>query len=317
MTTIGNSNFSYEVSGTDWGQLPSEWVYQEATAVAVDSKDNAYVFNRGEHSIIVLSKEGKFLRSFGEGVFNFPHGISVGPDDSIYCVDAGDHTIRKFDNDGKPLMTLGEKDNPSLPMSGKPFNSPTHIAVDHRNGNFYVSDGYSNARVHKFSPDGKLLFSWGESGTDPGKFNIVHNIAVDLNGWVYVADRENRRTQVFNDKGEYETQWVNLSRTGAICVDPSGNGLIYVGEYFGGISSNKTGLNIGPRITVFNNNGKIMARLSNQPYGDESGRFYAPHGIAVDSHGDIYVAEVSWTEFGKSMDPPRILRSLQKLVRTR
>ena len=133
MTTIGNSNFSYEVSGTDWGQLPSEWVYQEATAVAVDSKDNAYVFNRGEHSIIVLSKEGKFLRSFGEGDFNFPHGISVGPDDSIYCVDAGDHTIRKFDNDGKPLMTLGEKDNPSLPMSGKPFNSPTHIAVDHRN----------------------------------------------------------------------------------------------------------------------------------------------------------------------------------------
>ena len=314
---LGNARFSYEVSGADWGRLPEGWGYKEATAVAVDSKDNAYVFNRGGHPVIVLDKEGNFLRSFGEGTFSFPHGIAIGADDSVYCADARDHTVRKVSPDGELLMTLGEKDNPSPAIGGEPFNRPTHLAEDPRNGDLYVSDGYGNARVHKFSPDGKLLLSWGESGTAPGQFNIVHNIAVDGDGWVYIADRENRRIQVFDSRGKYEAQWVNLSRAAGVCVGPGGDGLIYVGEYFAGQSSNATGMNLGPRITVFDANGNVMARLSDQPRGDEPGRFYAPHGIAVDSRGDIYVAEVGWTEVGRHMDPPRELRSLQKLVRQR
>ena len=317
MATLGSGEFTYDVSGDDWGSLPDGWTYKEATAVAVDASDNVYVFNRGGHPIIVFDSDGKFLRSWGEGVFTNPHGVAVGPDESVYCIDASDHTVRKYTLEGKLLMTLGTEGKGTPPMSGDPFSRPTHVAVDPRNGDFYVSDGYSNARIHKYSPDGRHLFSWGESGTDPGHFNVVHNVAADRDGWVYVADRENRRIQVFDPDGKYETQWVNLSRAAGVCVDPRGEQLVYVGEYFAGQTLNANGTRLGPRVTVFDTSGNVLARLSDQPASDEAGRFYAPHGLAVDSRGDIYVAEVSWAEYGVYMDPPTELRSMQKLVRVR
>ena len=112
-------------------------------------------------------------------------------------------------------------------MSGNPFNRCTHVAIDPRNGDFYVSDGYGNARVHKYTPDGRLLFSWGESGTDPGQFNIAHNIATDRDGWVYVADRENHRVQVFDGDGRYETQWNNMHRPCGLCAGSGRQPLFY------------------------------------------------------------------------------------------
>ena len=314
---LGENGFSYRVSGKDWGNLPKGWTYREATAVDVDSKDQVYVFNRGTSPVIVFDRDGNIVRTWGKGIFANPHGITIGPDDSVYCVDNGDSTVRKFTLDGKLLMTLGTANSPSPKMSGEPFSVPTHVAVDKRTGEFYVGDGYSNARVHKYSPDGKLLFSWGDSGTSEGQFNIVHNLVVDKDGWVYVADRENHRVQVFDSKGRYETQWVNLSRAATICIDDrSGEELFYVGEYFAGIRTNDTGTDLGPRVTILNKQGRILARVGRESYGDQAGRFYSPHGIAVDSHGDIYVAEVSWSDYGSKIDPPRELRSMQKLVRT-
>ena len=232
MVTLGNEDYSYETSGEDWGNLPENWTYKEATAVAVDEKDNVYVFNRGTHAMVVLDPDGNVRRTWGDGIFGNPHGVTIGPDGMVYCVDNGDHTVRKFTPDGKLLLTLGEANKPSPAMSGIPFNLPTHSAVDPRDGGLYVTDGYANARVHKFSPDGKHLFSWGESGTGPGQFNIVHNIIVDKDGWVYIADRENHRIQVFNPNGKYETQWVNLSRAACICFDMKDEPLIYVGGIF-------------------------------------------------------------------------------------
>ena len=313
MALLGSGSLRYEVSGEDWGNLPEGWTYKEATAVAVDSKDNVYVFNRGTQPMVVFDRDGNFLRAWGGDIFTLAHGVSVGPDDSIYCTDSGDHTVRKMSPEGEVLLTLGTKGQPAPPMSGRPLCRPTHLAVDRRNGDLFVSDGYSNARVHHYTPDGELVGSWGESGTGPGQMNIVHNIAIDDDGWIYVADRENRRIQVFDTEGNLEAQWANLSRAATVCVDHQG--LVYVGEYYAGIGSNVLGTDLGPRVTIFDTQGNVQAKLGRESYGDQPGRFYAPHGISVDSRGDIYVAEVSWAEYGMHMDPPKVLRSLQKLVK--
>jgi DNA-binding beta-propeller fold protein YncE len=314
MAILGGGDFTFELSGDDWGELPEGWTYADATAVAVDSSDNVYVFNRGGHPVIVYDSAGRFLRSWGEDIFTNPHGIAVGPDDSIYCVDSADHTVRKFTTEGELLLTLGQKGDPARAMSGDPFRAPTHVAVDPRNSEILVSDGYGNARVHRFSPDGRLMESWGKSGTFPGHFNIVHNIAIDAAGRVYVADRDNRRIQVFDAEGNYQEQWANLSRAACVYVDTRGETLVYVGEYYGGGASNVEGRYLGPRVTVFDTKGNVVARLGEVSYGDEPGRFYAPHGIAVDSKGDIYVAEVSSAEFSVLM-PGKKFRSMQKLVK--
>jgi DNA-binding beta-propeller fold protein YncE len=199
-------------------------------------------------------------------------------------------------------------------MSGDPFNRCTHVAIDPRTGDFYVSDGYCNARVHKYAPDGKLLFSWGESGTDPGQFNIVHNIATDSEGWVYVADRENHRVQVFDPNGRFETQWVNMARPCGLYIDQATN-IAYVGELGVAIGPNAQALGVGPRISIYDTKGHLLARLGNQPEGEAPGQFIAPHGVCIDTRGDIYVGEVSWTHTGSRLNPPREIRSLQKLVK--
>jgi DNA-binding beta-propeller fold protein YncE len=168
--------------------------------------------------------------------------------------------------------------------------------------------------VHKYTPDGKLLFSWGDSGTDPGEFNIVHNIATDSAGWVYVADRENHRIQVFDPTGKFETQWVNMARPCGLYIDQASD-IAYVGELGVAIGSNAQANGVGPRISLYDTKGNVLARLGNKPEGEAPGQFIAPHGICIDSRGDIYLGEVSWTHTGSRLNPPRELRSLQKLVR--
>jgi hypothetical protein len=133
-----------------------------------------------------------------------------------------------------------------------------------------------------------------------------------------VADRENHRVQVFSSDGKFETQWVNLSRAAALDIDTSGDrDIVYVGEYFSGISSNDIGTGLGPRVTVMSTEGRVLARIGTQAYGSQVGRFFSPHGVAVDSKGDLYVAEVARTDYGVPWRVKQELRSLQKLVRIR
>ena len=314
MVAVGTAAYTYEVA-EGWGKLPDGWSFREAAAVGTDSSDNVYVFNRGEHPMIVFDREGNFLRSWGEGVFPRAHGVTMGPDDTIFCTDDGDHTVRKCKLDGTVLFTLGISGKPAPFMSGDPFNRCTHVAIDPTNGDLYVSDGYGNARVHKYSPDGKHLFSWGESGTGPGQFNIAHNICTDKDGWVYVADRENHRIQVFDSNGKFETQWINMARPCGLFIDQSGEQRVYVGELGAALGANNQAYGLGPRVSIMDTKGNVLARLGDGPEGEEPGQFIAPHGVCIDSRGDIYVGEVSWTHTGRHLDPPREVRSLQKLVR--
>ena len=135
------------------------------------------------------------------------------------------------------LLEIGVPGEPAPIYGGDPFNRCTHTALSPE-GDLYVADGYGNARVHKYSPNGKLQFSWGEPGTDPGAFNIVHNICCDEDGWVYVADRENHRVQVFDGKGKYHAQWNNLHRPCGLCMTRGRNPIAYIGESGPGMAVN-------------------------------------------------------------------------------
>jgi NHL repeat len=313
-TRFGCGDYRYEpVPG--WGQLPEGWSFKEAAAVAVDSQDRIYAFSRGEHPICVFDRDGNFLTSWGEGLFTRAHGLHMGPDDTLWCTDDGDHTVRKCACDGRVLMTIGLAAEPAPYMSGRPFNRCTHTALSPE-GDIFVSDGYGNAAVHKFSPEGKHLFSWGGSGTAPGQFNLPHNIGCDPDGWVYVADRESHQIQIFDGRtGRYETQWNNLHRPCALLLGKGSCPCCWVGELGPALEVNIRAPNLGPRISVLDNKGQVLSRFGS--LGDEApGTFIAPHGMAMDSRGDLYVAEVSYTAYTRTHEgrppPPGGVRTLQK-----
>ncbi len=297
-----------------WGTLPDGWSYREVAGVAVDSQDRAFVFNRGEHPIIVFDRDGRFVRSWGEGVIRRAHGITIDADDMVWLTDDLHHTVRKFTPEGKHLLTIGNPDSPAALHGGRPFNRPTHVAICPRTGYLFISDGYGNSRVHKYSPDGRHVMSWGEPGTDPGQFNLPHNLVTDRDGLVYVADRENHRVQIFDGEGRYQGQWNNLHRPCGLFADRA-HDLYFVGELGSGMPVNEKTPNLGPRVTVLDGKGQRVARFGGQFPSEKPGEFIAPHGLVVDSRGDVYVGEVSWTGYGQFLTPPRVMRSFQKFRR--
>ncbi len=311
-----------------WAQLPNGFSWQEVTAVATDSQDRVFVFNRGEHPVIVFDREGRFLRSWGEGVFARPHGITIGPDDMVYCTDDLDHTVRKFAPDGTLLMTLGTSGVPSntgatsidfrtIQHSGPPFYFPTNVALNSA-GEIYVTDGYGNARVHKFSADGQLLMSWGEPGTGPGQFRVPHGIAIDSHGAVFVADRENSRIQIFDADGEFIDERTDIARPCQVAFDSAGN--LFVAElgYRSGMwpgtfppSPDAT----GGRVSIFDPAGMLISQWGGGSNPTAPGDFFAPHDICVDSHGDLYVSEVVMSAGGNRGLVAADCHSLQKFKR--
>ena len=197
-----------------------------------------------------------------------------------------------------PSGAASPSTGPPPPPSGPP------------NGDWYVSDGYGNARIHVYSPAGEYKFSWGSPGIDPGEFMRPHNIAFDNNDRVYVVDREAHRVQIFDGDGSFITMWSNIHRPDAMVL---WGDHIYIGELngIGGFDSP----NMGHRVEVFDLDGKLVSRFGAADEGEGAGKFMAPHGIAVDSEGSLYVAEVSYTIVGSRLDPPRELQSISKYRR--
>ena len=315
---VGDGDYRYEQID-NWAKVPPGWSLHEVGAVGVDKQDNVYVFNRGEHPMMVFDRDGNFLRAWGEGLFPRAHGLHMAPDDTVFLTDDGDHSVRQCTLDGKVLLTLGTPGKPAPFMSGEPFHRCTHTALS-PNGDIYVSDGYGNARVHKYAPDGRKLMSWGESGTEPGQFNLVHNISCDPDGWVYVADRENHRIQVFDGNGRYETQFNNLHRPCGMFMPYCSCPICYVGE-------------LGPATRTNRNYPKSRAaavdhRQQGQPADahrraasrHRAAGLYGPaRALTVDSHGDIYVGEVSrtlWPQYFADQPIPDGVRACASCARS-
>ncbi len=257
----------------NWLLLPEAARFVEVAGVATDSRDRVYVFCRGKTPVLVFDREGRLQFSWGEGLFARPHGITIGPDDAVYITDDLDHTIRKFTPDGDLLLTFGtsgvasdtgatSQDFRSICRSGAPFHYPTNVALA-ADGSLYISDGYGNARVHKFSPDGRHLLSWGEPGALPGQFHLPHGIAVGPDGTVAVADRENSRLQFFSPDGRFLREWTQIARPCQVAIDTQG--IVYVAELgyragmWPGTVPPEPGAT-GGRVSIFDSGGELLAR---------------------------------------------------------
>lgn len=282
---VGSGEYRYErVEG--WAKYPPYFYFEkdliQPPDMATDSKDRVFIFKSGNHPVIILDRDGNFVSCWGEGRFRNPHGICIGLDDSVYLVDCQADVVEKYTPDGKLLMTLGWKRDWTRYTRGEPFNMPTAVAVG-PSGEILVSDGYANRRVHKFSPDGNLIKSWGEDGSGPGQFNTVHGVDVDRHGTIYVIDRENNhRIQVFTPEGEFVTQWTGFMWPKDLYIDRK-NDTVYICEgQCGGV--------IVPKVSIRDLKGNVLAAWSGRE-SQKKGVLEDPHGIWLDSHGDIYIAE--------------------------
>lgn len=308
---LGSGDYRYEELDS-WGQGPGDCAFREVPDLVVDAQDRVYLFTRDKHQVLVFAADGSFVTSWGQNLFTRPHGLTLGPDGNLYCVDDLGHCIRKCSTEGQLLATIGDPGQPAPRRSGTPFNQPTKVAFDPQTGDMFVADGYGNARVHRYSPDGSLLHSWGEYGSEPGQFNLVHSICVDAGGRVYIADRENHRVQIFDGQGNFLEQWNNLHRPCGLHIQ---DGLVYIGQLLTHLDVNADYPNLGACVSVHDLTGKQLARLGDARPGEGPGQFTTPHGLAVDSRGDLYVAEVSWSAYGSRLTPPRKVRSIRKLVK--
>ena len=278
MTTVGTGKYSYRLI-KDWAKLPAGQTFGQTSAIATDSQDRVYLFQRKDPPVVIFDREGNFIGSWGDGNFVSPHGFNI-TDDVVYLTDREGSVAMKYTLDGKPLQILGthgfysdtgcEGAGEVAPRAAGPFNFPTEV-VPAASGDLYVSDGYRNARVHRFSGDGSLISSWGEPGKGgPNQFHLPHSLVVGRDGRVYLCDRENSRVQVFSADGQYITMWTDMQRPLDISQDKEG--MFYISE--------RPEDGKPAQISVLDGEGRVLARWPSR----------SAHGSWVDAHGDIYLA---------------------------
>jgi peptidylamidoglycolate lyase len=287
---------------SDWPQLPVGYPLSQPSGIGVDISQHIFVFHRpgrrwkildeefpdsliSSNTILMLDRHtGKILDSWGANMFIMPHGLTVDKDNNVWVTDVGLHQVFKFSHDGKLLMKLGEARVPG--NDSLHFNRPTDVAIA-ADGSFYVSDGYRNSRVVKFSASGEYLFEWGRKGDKPGEFHIPHSIDIDSKGNVYVADRQNDRIQEFDAGGRFLKQWKNktFANLYAVRIDKR-NQHVFAVDYLILLDTIIKGSN----IMEFDQTGSLIARFGRS--GSYNGPLCRYHDIAVDNEGSIYVGDI-------------------------
>jgi DNA-binding beta-propeller fold protein YncE len=256
-------NWGPHLQGIQWG---------ETAGLTIDAKGRLYAFTRTGPPVVEFDRAGKLLKTWGEGLFVYPHGIRVDRNGFLWLTDARGrdgqgHQVFKYSRDGKLLMTLGTAgaggDSPDA------FNGPTDVAVA-PNGDIFVADGHVNNRIVKFSKDGKFIKEWGHKGVNPGEFNLPHTLFFDSRGRLLVGDRSNKRIQLFDQNGTFIDQWTQFGSPSGIFI--ARDDTLYVVDY-----NDKKRLFIGSA-----KDGSIKTEINNLTLAE---------GIAVDKHGAIFVSE--------------------------
>jgi uncharacterized protein (DUF924 family) len=276
---IGSGDYRYRFR-RNWAQPPRWWSFGETgqagppqTCVkgATAANGDVYVLSRAAHPVMVFDADGRFVTSWGEGVFSsFVHGMTIDPAGHVWIADSGLHTVTQHTADGTKLRTLGVPGAAAPTLYGKPFNMPTGIAIA-SNGELFVSDGYGNRRVHCFSAEGELKHSWGEPGDGAGQFALVHFITADAEDRLYVCDRENHRIQIFSTAGEVLAQWTGFMMPSDLAF---GREAIYVAGADG--------------VSIWTKDRRKLVHLGrDEPF---AGAFNV-HGIWLDADENIYLAQ--------------------------
>ncbi len=283
----------------DWPQLPQGRTLGSAAGVGVTRGGTVLVFHRATRSwseplpldpiaAPTIAEfdigSGKLVREWGAGIFAMPHGLTTDSQDNVWLTDVALHQVFKFSRDGKLLLTVGERGVPGT--DGAHFNRPTDVAVL-PDGSFYVSDGYRNTRVVKFTSDGRFDFQWGESGTGPGQFDTPHAVTLDAEGRVYVADRENDRVQVFTPRGQFIAQWKSAAIGRPYSVAMLGTAFALIAD--GGVQPDGPPERSG--VSVVSRAGAPLQRLGR--WGNYDGQFMMAHDAAGDADGNFYVVDIA------------------------
>jgi len=274
MAQTGTGEYKYELI-RDFFKSPDGEPFGLISRVASDDQDHIYVFQRRNPPVVVFDRDGKYLGAWGAGEVTDPHGLKI-VGDTVYTTDRSDSVAKSFTLDGKVKLALGTPGRHSdtgkianwlAERAAGPFNHPTEM-IRHPNGDIYVTDGYRNARVHRFAADGTLKTSWGMPGKGPGQFHLPHSIAIDDQDQLLVADRAKKRIQIFTQEGEYRGEWTGMGGPNDISRGKDGNFYIAEQEDSGNPAY----------VTVRSPKGEVLAKMESRHV----------HGVGVDSRGDIY-----------------------------
>jgi hypothetical protein len=283
-----------------WPQRPENMPWAATPGIYVDGRDQVWVFTRANPPVQVYTAGGKFVRAWGGDLIGTTrtgtssHHIKIDGQGQVWLADAANHVVLQCTPEGKLVKRLGTAGESGCDETH--FNRPTDMAVT-PDGQVFVSDGYGNARVVHFDARGRFVKAWGKLGTAPGEFNLPHAIALDSQGRLYVADRNNARVQVFDQEGKFLDQWQNLLVPWGFWVTPKDEIWVCGSSPMPWREEDKV-LGCPPKDQLFmklDTSGRVL-QLWTVPKGvdgeEKPGDLNWVHAIALDSQGNIYATDI-------------------------